>query len=159
MLTGGEPRKALRVLLCLGLALAFASGVQRFADAQVLYGTLLGTVLDQTNAVVAGATVVVTNSGTGIISGGTFTGSAANAGTISGGIFNLAGNYLQTAGSMTQTVALSANDFTISGGSFTGGEDITLTGDLSLNIPGGTIRGSCTTREARPTSSGGWRSR
>jgi len=53
------------VLLCLGLALALTSGPQRFADAQVLYGTLVGSVLDQTNAVVAGATVVATNSGTG----------------------------------------------------------------------------------------------
>jgi hypothetical protein len=50
--------------LCALLALTTIS--QQIADAQVLYGTLVGTVLDQTKAVVAGASVEVTSSNTGV---------------------------------------------------------------------------------------------
>ena len=64
MLTGGT-RRALWTQFCLCLALAISVITHRSADAQVLYGTLVGTVLDQSSAVVAGATVTVTNSGTG----------------------------------------------------------------------------------------------
>src|SRR3989442_15181452 len=65
MLTGGVTRTALWAQLCLCLALAVSLPCQRFANAQVLYGTLVWTVLDQSNTVVAGATIAVTNSGTG----------------------------------------------------------------------------------------------
>jgi hypothetical protein len=57
-------RKILRAQLCLFI-LTLTTISQRFADAQVLYGTLVGTVEDQAKGVVAAATVVITNSGTG----------------------------------------------------------------------------------------------
>ncbi len=50
------------VILAVALTVSFASSL---ADAQVLYGSLTGNVADQNGAVVPGATVVITNKGTG----------------------------------------------------------------------------------------------
>lgn len=56
-------RRVLFALFCVGL---LTMGIPRLAQAQVLYGTLVGNVTDQTGAAVVGATVVATNAGTGI---------------------------------------------------------------------------------------------
>jgi len=56
-------RRVLFALLCVGLLTMWAP---QSAQAQVLYGTLLGNVTDSTGAAITGATVVATNSGTGI---------------------------------------------------------------------------------------------
>jgi len=57
------------------MTIAFAAGLfmllalaARFATAQAVTGTLLGTVQDQTGAVVPNASVTLTNEGTGVIS-------------------------------------------------------------------------------------------
>ena len=56
-------RRVLFAFLCVGLLTMWAP---QSAQAQVLYGTLLGNVTDSTGAAITGATVVATNSGTGI---------------------------------------------------------------------------------------------
>ncbi|MBI4874355.1 MAG: TonB-dependent receptor [Acidobacteria bacterium] len=53
-------------LLCLLAALILASVAARPAAAQVLYGSVVGTVEDQTGAVVPKATVTITNKATGL---------------------------------------------------------------------------------------------
>ena len=60
-----NPKLAFRhlvMLLAAALALAFSSGS---ANAQVLYGSLVGNVTDQNGAVVPDARVTITNKGTG----------------------------------------------------------------------------------------------
>jgi hypothetical protein len=62
-----EVRKAavpLYGLLCLVLALTLLTPLN--AEAQVLYGSILGDVKDATGASIPGATVVVTNTGTNL---------------------------------------------------------------------------------------------
>jgi hypothetical protein len=56
------PAKALGALLAVLLTVGLAPGL---ANAQVLYGSLVGNVVDQNGAVVPGATVTITNKGTG----------------------------------------------------------------------------------------------
>src|SRR5262245_14456805 len=65
MRKGRMPRKQPGVFFRSGLVVILTLFPQQFVNAQVLYGTLLGTVLDQSNAVVAGANVIVTNRNTG----------------------------------------------------------------------------------------------
>ncbi|MGH9854835.1 MAG: carboxypeptidase regulatory-like domain-containing protein, partial [Blastocatellia bacterium] len=60
--------KALGALLAVLLTVGLTPGL---ADAQVLYGSLVGNVADQNGAVVAGATVTITNKGTGQVREGT----------------------------------------------------------------------------------------
>ena len=56
----------LRVVLLLGVGILLALLVVRPLDAQVLYGSVTGTVTDPSGAVVAGAQVTITNEGTGL---------------------------------------------------------------------------------------------
>ncbi|HET8548873.1 MAG TPA: carboxypeptidase-like regulatory domain-containing protein, partial [Bryobacteraceae bacterium] len=54
------------ILLCVITSLVFMGFGTRIAPAQVLYGSVVGTVTDQTNAAVPNATVKVTNTSTGL---------------------------------------------------------------------------------------------
>jgi hypothetical protein len=56
------PAKSLGIALAVLLTVSFSP---RLAGAQVLYGSLVGNVVDQNGAVVPGATVTITNKGTG----------------------------------------------------------------------------------------------
>src|SRR5262245_11502525 len=58
------PAKALVALLAALLTIGLSPGL---AGAQVLYGSLIGAVTDQNGAVLPGATVTITNKGTGQI--------------------------------------------------------------------------------------------
>src|SRR5437773_7727380 len=53
-------------LLCLAAGFLFLGYAARIASAQVLYGTIMGTVKDPTGAVVSKATVTVTSTSTGL---------------------------------------------------------------------------------------------
>src|SRR4029453_15579971 len=65
MLAGARRRSVALSCFCLTiLALIFAASHR--ADAQVLYGSVLGDVKDTTGASVPGANVVITNKGTGL---------------------------------------------------------------------------------------------
>ena len=54
------------VLWCLAIVLLVLTSIPRVASAQVLYGSIVGTLTDQTGAVVPKATVTVTNTSTGL---------------------------------------------------------------------------------------------
>src|ERR1043166_5764129 len=55
-------KKGVRLFVCCLFAFGFSVGLSvKTLNAQVLYGSILGTVKDQTGAVVPGAQVVVTN--------------------------------------------------------------------------------------------------
>ena len=58
--------RAVVILSSVAMALAMLGPAVRPADAQVLYGTIVGTLTDQTGAVVPRATVTVTNTATGL---------------------------------------------------------------------------------------------
>jgi carboxypeptidase family protein/TonB-dependent receptor-like protein len=53
-------------LICMAIGLVFISATARIASAQVLYGSIAGTLTDETGATVPGATVTVTNTSTGL---------------------------------------------------------------------------------------------
>ena len=53
-------------LSCLAISLIVIGYAARTASAQVLYGSIVGTLTDQTGAVVPKATVTVTNTSTGL---------------------------------------------------------------------------------------------
>src|SRR5437762_6374722 len=57
---------AVVILSCLGACLIFLGYEAPVASAQVLYGSIVGTVTDPTSAVVSKATVTVTNTSTGL---------------------------------------------------------------------------------------------
>ena len=65
MVDGTRRRSVLLRCLWLGLAVAMVLHAQH-ATAQVLYGSIVGDVKDATGAVMPGATVVITNKGTGL---------------------------------------------------------------------------------------------
>ncbi len=65
MLAGTRRRTALRTYLSLGV-LALIVLVPRHATAQVLYGSVLGDVKDATGGALPGASLVITNTGTGL---------------------------------------------------------------------------------------------
>ena len=54
------------VVFCVAFALTITSYAARPASAQVLYGSIVGTLTDETGAVVPKATVTVTNTSTGL---------------------------------------------------------------------------------------------
>jgi hypothetical protein len=54
-------------LICLTTGLVVISLESPRASAQVLYGSLVGTIIDQTKAVIPTATVKVTNTETGLV--------------------------------------------------------------------------------------------
>ena len=58
--------RAAVVLFCLATICIFMGFEAPIASAQVLYGSIVGTVTDQTNAVVSKAVVTVTNISTGL---------------------------------------------------------------------------------------------
>ncbi|MBO0859414.1 MAG: TonB-dependent receptor, partial [Chloracidobacterium sp.] len=58
--------RAIVILLCLALSLIFIGFETPMASAQVLYGSIVGTVTDQTGAVVPNAIVKATNNATGL---------------------------------------------------------------------------------------------
>src|SRR5437762_14068812 len=58
-----QSNAALRVVVCLGLAVVIVS---QPTYGQVLYGTLVGNVKDPSGAAVPGATVTVVNTGTNV---------------------------------------------------------------------------------------------
>src|SRR5213593_5049376 len=60
-----ERNRPRAILLCLAVALVLAGFLPSRAAAQVLYGSVVGTVTDQTGAVVPKATVTITNVNTG----------------------------------------------------------------------------------------------
>ena len=61
------PRRRKTALRCLGLALAvLVLLIPRSGAAQVLYGSVVGDVVDSTGAALPGANVVITNNGTGL---------------------------------------------------------------------------------------------
>jgi hypothetical protein len=53
-------------LFCLAIGLIIIGSTARIASAQVLYGSIAGTLTDETGAIVPGATVSVTNTNTGL---------------------------------------------------------------------------------------------
>ncbi len=53
-------------LFCLAVGLIIIGSTARTASAQVLYGSIAGTLTDETGAIVPGATVSVTNTSTGL---------------------------------------------------------------------------------------------
>ena len=57
---------AMRVLFCLAVGLTVVCSAGRAATAQVLYGSIAGTLTDETGAVVPKAVVTVTNTSTGL---------------------------------------------------------------------------------------------
>ena len=56
----------MRVLFCLAVGLTVVGSAGRAATAQVLYGSIVGTLTDETGAVVPKAVVTVTNTSTGL---------------------------------------------------------------------------------------------
>ncbi|MBI1983425.1 MAG: TonB-dependent receptor, partial [Acidobacteria bacterium] len=65
-----KPKRKLLAFV-LGVGFMLTSIVAQQAKGQVLYGSIVGTVTDQTGAVVPGATVTITNTATGQSRGGT----------------------------------------------------------------------------------------
>src|SRR5213594_3702252 len=60
-----ERNRPRAILLCLAVALVLAGFLPSRAAAQVLYGSVVGTVTDQTGALVPKAAVTITNVNTG----------------------------------------------------------------------------------------------
>ena len=58
--------RAIGVLCCWALSLLVMGSTARLASAQVLYGSLVGTLTDETGAVIPKAVVTVTNTSTGL---------------------------------------------------------------------------------------------
>src|SRR5712691_7003147 len=58
--------RSVAILLCLAARFLFLGYDARTASAQVLYGSIVGTVTDQTNSVVPKTLVTVTNTSTGL---------------------------------------------------------------------------------------------
>ena len=59
------PTPIMAILSCLGISLIFLGCAASIASAQVLYGSIVGTVTDQTGVVLPKATVTITNAETG----------------------------------------------------------------------------------------------
>ena len=66
MKPGTRSRNVLFILSCLAASVIVMGSVARPAAAQVLYGSIVGTLTDETGAVVRNATVTVTNTTTGL---------------------------------------------------------------------------------------------
>jgi outer membrane receptor protein involved in Fe transport len=60
-------RKSQKCFLCLSAVLLFAVGLPSGANAQILYGSIVGTVEDPSGAVLPAATVVLTNTATAAV--------------------------------------------------------------------------------------------
>jgi hypothetical protein len=63
---GEKAARAVVILVCLAISLMFMGYEAPIASAQVLYGSIVGTVIDQANAVVPKAAVTVQNTSTGL---------------------------------------------------------------------------------------------
>ena len=61
-----QPSRVIAILACVTVSLGILGYGARPASAQVLYGSIVGTLTDQTGAVIPKATVTVTNSSTGL---------------------------------------------------------------------------------------------
>ncbi len=66
MQTSHRAPRAIAIVSCLAFALTITAFAARPALAQVLYGSIVGTLTDETGAVVPKATVTVTNTATGL---------------------------------------------------------------------------------------------